>query len=420
MCSMSYNACVQCPCAQCLYLLNVHRVSGPGSDVILNWKTSTYIGSQIEYEMDLDGNVTVCLEDFLVKVKVQRQGRRTMEETILVFALLPVSCICLLLSLVVYCLLPVLRSLPGKNNMVLIISVLCCQISLLIGYAISDSNADCTLIGIMTHYFSLCFDCALIVCSYHCYTIFTTMQLSRNLSKENRTFVRYTMFIIFTPFVLVSIVVLINIFADIVADQPLDIGYGTESFCLVGSKTIGWTGIFIPTFLTLVINMVLFCLTYSSLKENEDIETNDTDERHVHIYCKLNVLSFFTWAIYVTYLSISWKLSVLRVLFIVLQCTLGIYIFIRLILTRRVTQHLATLCCESRQYDDQRSLRSRSLSLDSSPARPRRQRSPKVVGTGFRQTSSDFVSDVRNNAAESQQMGHGKRNIHFAEDNTWI
>ncbi|XP_005089160.2 uncharacterized protein LOC101860135 [Aplysia californica] len=354
-----------------------YAVAGPGCELTLAWRDPEDKLSNDRFIMDLEGNVTICLEDFLPKVKGEGR-RRTMEETILAYALLPISIFCLILCLIVYLVFAVLRTLPGKNNMVLISSLLCCHSALLVGYVIDDVSDSCGIVGVVSHYFALCLHCALLVCSYHVYAIFTTMHLSANIPRENRTFLLYVFFVIFAPIVVVVIVIVVNVALD---ENGSHIGYGKLAICLLSSETGAWTALFIPSIIIIIINLTLFCLTYASLRQNKDIETNITDERHVHFYIRATVLAFIAWTFYL--ISVSMPSPIIRIIFIVFQCLLGVYIFIALILTRRISGLLFTFCCEDRPNSkDVTSFKIGGVARNST-------KNPTIVVTGFRKTGSE-------------------------------
>ena len=277
-------------------------------------------------------------------------------------------------------------------------SLLACQISLLIGYVLRNDDAMCNILGVVTHYLALSVHCSLLICSYHVYTIFTTMYLSQNIPRENRTFFMYVIFVITVPGIIVAVVALISFLIN--SD---DLGYGDAFICFLRKHVLAWTVMFVPSVVVLSVNVVLFCLTYASLRQNEDIETNITDEKHVHFYLRVNIMVALTWLFYV--LSVAAEVRAMLFLFLVLQCICGIYMFVALVLSRRVTALLFTLCCEDRTDNNVTSMRMNNGASAKEPA---------ILATAFRKTSTDYLDYDLNIHVDRRLMPQADTNdTHF-------
>ena len=74
---------------------------------------------------------------------------------ILTFCCIVVSITCLLLTLVTYILLRPLRTLPGKNNMCLVLSLLLAQTLMLVQPRVYRIDDLCGVVGSVSHFFWL-------------------------------------------------------------------------------------------------------------------------------------------------------------------------------------------------------------------------------------------------------------------------
>lgn len=339
--------------------------------------------SSNQYVIDINGNVTICLSDFVKKFK---DLSASSEEKTLATVTLAVSILCLFICFVVFLVYSVLRSLSGKNNMILVVCLLSSQTSLLLGYLVDDMSRLCAVLGAALHYFTLCVFCALIICSYHVYAMFTTMHLSTKVTRENRWLAYYCCFTISVPLAVVGAVVAVH------GSRRLTwrtFGYGGGTVCLLSSTTALWLSFFLPLLVTMVIVTVLFCMTTSSLRHNKDIETNATDEKHVNFYFRVAVVTSITWTIGVA--GIVTSLPPLRITSLIFQCLLGLYVFASLVLSPRVTKLLSGSCCQSRHPPRGRtSLNIKMASTKDCPVTP-----PCIQATAYRKREPVELRSVK-------------------------
>ncbi|XP_059139492.1 uncharacterized protein LOC131927727 [Physella acuta] len=363
-------------CPQVILHADEFSTSGPDSNLILLRGRPGNVVPRNRYFEDLDGNVTVCLEDFL-SVLTPDPAKRTTMENVLVSVLLPISMLCLLACFAVFFAFAELRSLSGKNNMLFIAALFCSQGALLLGYIVDDDSSLCVAFGVLNHYFCLCLFCALIVCSYHVYAIFATMHLSANTTKEGRALTLYCFFTGIAPLLVIALVILVHTTTHL---PSVVLGYGGGAMCLLSKLTTLWVSLFLPLVICLVIAIVLFVLTCISLRHNIDLEINAADERHVHFYFRASLISFLTWM--VGCVGIITSLPNIRIAFIIMQWVLGLYVFVTLVLTDRVTRLLTGCCCGSRRPPRGRT--SFNLKMENRAECPARK--PCIVATGFRKT----------------------------------
>ncbi|KAH9519529.1 hypothetical protein Btru_002934 [Bulinus truncatus] len=383
-------------CPQVRLYPHEYLLPEPDGTVGLHWGDPSVVVYQHRYSLDLDGNVSICLEDFLPKLS-KDSSRRTSAENIAVAVLLPISLFSLLACFTVFVAFRELQTLSGKNNMLLTACLFCSQGALLLGYVVDDMSVSCIVLGVFTHYFCLCLLCALIVCSYNVYAMFTTMHLSANVNREGRRLLLYCCFTFISPVPVILVVIVVHLVSNF---PSVVVGYGDGAVCIMSKVNAAWVSLFVPVGVCLVITSLLFTLTCTSLRHNKDVETNAAEERHVQFYFRTSLVTSLAWTTGV--IGISTSLPSIRITFIVLQCILGLYVFVTLVLTERVTRLLTGCCCGSRRPPRGRtSLNLKMASQAECPAR-----NPCIVATGFRKTGSvmaecDLADNVSRRTSDS-------------------
>lgn len=392
-------------CAQVQLLPSEFTLDKIGEDLFFFWSDDTKTIPKDRYLVDLDANVSICLSDFLSKLTNKIGRRRTSAETMCALILLPLSMACLVSCLIVYVIFPVLRSLSGRNNMVLVTCLLLSQLTLFLGYTVKDVSAFCTVVGVFSHYFALALFLTLTICSYHVYTIFSVMHLSVDITKENRTFIIYCCFIFCIPAFLVSLVMIVV--NQTSSTRASTIGYGGGPVCFISSLTAMWLTVFLPLVIATAIALVLFVMTFCTLRTNADVETNVTDERHVHFYFRSAILIAAAWTLGAAALQVG--TSTIRIVFLISYFLLGVYVMIALVCNRRVTGLLSSFCCGNggggrgsgvasrRRRRGQKNRLNIKIDNSKSGTDTPLTSTPTVVVTGFRQKDSPNIYTVTDN-----------------------
>ena len=375
---------------------------GPGGDLHLMWEGTSNITGDT-YIMSMEGNVSICLEDFLAKLGFDRSKRSDVEK-IVVSVLLPISIMCLLATLSVFLAFSALRTLPGNSNIIFIVCLLCSQSALFLVYLENDVRTKgCAVKGAIAHYFGLSVLVALSVCSYHVYTAFTTMHLSFVLKRENKYLAVYCAITFILPLLIVSAVVVSNIFPSTNfpalapgetttssfnmhvtrLESSSNFGYGGGALCLLSTPLAVWVSFLVPVVVFLAVDVALFALTYSSLRHTiKDLETSSRDIRHVHFYFRVSLMISLAWVLAIV--GHVTALYIFRISFVVVYCFVGCYTFFTLVLTRQVTRLVTGCCCGSRRPPMGRT----SLNLKLVPVTECHARTPCIVATGFKATGS--------------------------------
>ena len=376
--------------------------NGLGGDLHLKWGGSANLTGNT-YLMTIEGNVSICLDDFLAKLGFDR-SKRSEAEKIVVSVLVPISIMCLLATLSVFLAFSALRTLPGNTNILFIVCLLCSQAALFLVYLENDVRTQgCAVKGAITHYFGLTVLVAQTACSYHVYTAFTTMHLSTVLKREHKYLAVYCTITFILPLLIVGAIVVLNLFPSssfptlapgasaasstyahrTMHGNSASFGYGGGALCLLSTPLAVWVSFLLPAVVFLAIDVALFAITYCSLRNTmKDLETSSRDIRHVHFYFRISLLTTLAWVLAIV--GHVTALSFCRVAFVVVYCFVGCYTFFTLVLTRQVTRLVTGCCCGSRRPPMGRT----SLNLKMVPVTECRARNPCIVATGFKATGS--------------------------------
>lgn len=376
-------------CPHLRLLPHEYSLAGPGSDLILH--SGNIVLPSNKYLMDLNDSVTICISDFSHKLGSSRSRHFVMEE-VAVIVLLVVSLLCLLGCLIMFLTFSVLRSFSGQIDMVFIICLFCSQTTLLIGHLVDDRSKTCSVVGVLSHYFTICVFCSLMVCSYQIYVTFTTMHQSAGVTRDQSSIVLYCCFIFLMPLSIIGAVVGVHISRDVTWHT---FGYGGTHACLLSSILSTWLAFFVPVVAFMVINLILFGMTSCNIHRNKDVETNTANERLASLYLRVSLLTSVTWIIGMTETFTSF--DPLRITFFVMQCLLGLYVFMSLILAPGVTRLFSGTRCQSRH--PQRGKTSQNLKTESSKECPGK---PSCsIGMGYRKRDLNMIhANIRRQPAE--------------------
>ncbi|KAK3087736.1 hypothetical protein FSP39_009980 [Pinctada imbricata] len=249
---------------------------------------------------------------------------------ILTAVCLTVSIICLLLTLLTYGLFKPLRTLPGKNNIVLIVTLLAAQISVLIQPNVRQIDEVCIFVGSLSHYFWLCYFGSLIVCSVHMFRVFSG-RLSRceSDSSINKTVLKYSLFSLGIPMIIVLIVVIVSLSTT----GGRESGYSSFR-CFISDRNVFIVTLITPLVVMCTCNLFFFAFTAYKIKTTPKVQKNKADNVHFLVYIKLFALTGLTWTIQIidTFLVESF----LSYVSVILNCTQGFFLFLSYVCNKRV------------------------------------------------------------------------------------
>ncbi|KAK7107230.1 hypothetical protein V1264_015181 [Littorina saxatilis] len=258
---------------------------------------------------------------------------------VLTMVVMPLSMLCLLLTLAVYCVLPPLRSLPGLNTMGTCCALLLAQLSLLLASHRVTSGAWCRALGVLVHVTWLSVFCWTSVCSEHMFRTFSARTRHHiSASSKRRRLTRNIIVSILAPAAVVGAVVAVRAMTT----DGGNFAYNDVSCYLDGTLLVG-LAVVLPASLLLSLNLVLFALTVRRIHMVTNLNPFKSDERdpkqHVYACARLSVLTGATWIISLVAegLGVDW----LQFFSIMANGGQGVLLFLSYVTNRRVAAMLA-------------------------------------------------------------------------------
>lgn len=288
--------------------------------------------SHKEYTILANGSIAICSEDYLAMIDM---GSKTdMTENWVSLICTCVSVLCLIITLITYCVFDELRSLHGKLNMALAISLMCAQLFFQFGLNGSTDQVVCSILGVLVHFLWLLTIFWMNVCCIQMLRVF--LSIKNNLAPSTthtRIVLTYT-----TYCVLMAILfVLVNVTYSFVTTDKQLWGYGGAVCYITTSKMIGFT-FALPVGLVVMSNLTMFFVVVYSIQNLPDIKRRTQNQRNnLIIYVKLSSVTGAAWIFGFVY---QWTgVTALVYVFIVLNCCQGVFIMLSFVCNRRV-KHL--------------------------------------------------------------------------------
>ncbi|BFY97950.1 hypothetical protein BsWGS_00990 [Bradybaena similaris] len=288
----------------------------------------------------LNGEIHICFDFFNSLTYVADVMPDTSDLTLathyLEFICTCLSVVCLLMSFVTYSLFPVLRTLPGLNNMCLIISLALAQIFLFITAEIGFAGAlhpdYCLFHAVSLHYFWLATFMWMNVCCIHMYRVFTCHGTKFiNTGRDTRRHLHYCLFAFGSPVVFIIFYVVICLWLTSGSSN----GYSNTYCFLDVTMSILTTllSLVAPLTLTILTNGVLFVLTIREMVHVPRVRSTAAG-RGVMTYVKLSTLTGVSYIVCGAALHL--QSPIVNLFAAPVMSLQGVFIFISFICNTRV------------------------------------------------------------------------------------
>lgn len=250
-----------------------------------------------------------------------------------------VSVVCNLLSIagltftiITYIIFDELRSIPGKNNMMLAVHLLIAQCLYQFGMDQTHLPTLCIVLGAFIHMYWLIAIFWMNACTLHMFRTFVTGQSYRSVRACDPQVLCYASYC----YVIAVAMVAINIAVSMYRSEGREIGYGGH-VCYINNPTmVGWV-FALPVGVIIILNMgFFFAVVYQISASTMRRRGKSTDRANTVIYMKLSSLTGVTWIF--GYLYLWTDFAPLEYIFIVLNAGQGVFIFISFICTQRITK----------------------------------------------------------------------------------
>ena len=227
----------------------------------------------------------------------------------------------LVITLITYCILSRLRTLPGKCVMCLVVALFVAQLTFEVSYLPGRIPLLCLIISVVQHYSWLASFAWMNVLSYNVCKSFATLKQIESKSDRNSAFARYSLFAWLSPLVFIAPCLTFH-FID-----SIGMGYMTTGYCwLMRGKSVIYF-FAVPVGLVMILNLGMFIRSavaiHVNLKSSQLVrETGLT--RELGVLVRVATLMGITWIFgYVSQLH-----DVLAIIFIILNGSQGFLIFI--------------------------------------------------------------------------------------------
>lgn len=247
------------------------------------------------------------------------------------------SLLFLFFTIMTYTLFAELRTVPGKNNIVLSICLFFAQSGILIAENSPPSNKslECHVLAFLLHFSWLATFCAMNTCSFHMFHIFSS--LTKGLESNNRVFWKYFAYVLICP----SAIIVCVVVANVISSDGMYFGYG-ENRCFVDNYYSMIFGVLVPAGVIVLSNIVFYTVTFYKIYEYPTLQSNREGRRNLVIYVKLCSVTGVAWPfLFIDTFSTVNVFSFFASFFNALQ---GMYLFLAFVLNKRIfglyRQHL--------------------------------------------------------------------------------
>ncbi|XP_052687425.1 uncharacterized protein LOC128166354 [Crassostrea angulata] len=247
------------------------------------------------FEILPNGSARICIEDFNVgndtgasSSDEQNQDAILSEITLILNV---TSIMCLLISFLIYVFKKDLRTIPGKINMILILSLILTLTVFQLSKFGSSQKVACVGIGIALHYFWLVSFLTMTVTSFHMYRIFQFSNINTSAG-SNDIFRVYIAFITLLP----CVVVVLNIIISWQVSDNGIIGYGNR-MCFIDNTYLRLASFIIPVGIMCLSSLFFFVRTIISIKRVPNVPGNQSVRNEFGIFCRLFTITGITWVL---------------------------------------------------------------------------------------------------------------------------
>lgn len=320
-------------CRHVLFTQSEYRLSPKNNEIILDGYDAKF--QFYQYHVDSEKILRICIKDFYRIVNLD--DKNDVVYLAIMITCTVISVLCLLATLITYCLFSALKTLPGKNIMSLVFSLLIYNILYLILILVDAADTTvCKVIGIVTHFFLLSTFGCFTMGTVHMFRIFGHDSLSSTL-KANQS--KYT-FKIYTALAYGSAatIVVINITVLHISTGTFT-GYGYNNKCFISNVQSFIATVLVPLIITFIINIILYSITtyklYKKIYSNSAVSAvSKTNKKEISIFIKLFTTTGCTWILLLINFFVN--KTPISIAIAVLNGFQGLYIFIAYIFNERI------------------------------------------------------------------------------------
>ena len=292
--------------------------------------------------------VRVCKSDYIIEsTKVLTHIELTpfhKAHNIFSYVFTIISLVCVLLTFVTYCILPQLRTVPGRNIMSLCASLFVAQGSLQFSSFILTHEIICVPFAMLTHYSWLATFCAMNVCSFHMYRVFYfKVMASSEASVSFEHTRRYLLYTYSFPLLIVGLTTAIHLGLS----KGSFTGYGKFACFLSDIYSVTFSFI-VPAALIFVSNFGFFAVAFHAIRTSPRVGSNKKDRREFFVYLKLCTLTGVSWPLQI--IDGFLPLTAFSFFVVFVNALQGLYIFVSYVCNERVFRLLSHMCAGNKEF----------------------------------------------------------------------
>ncbi|CAC5408013.1 unnamed protein product [Mytilus coruscus] len=244
-----------------------------------------------------------------------------------------ISLICLILTFITYVLFKSLRTVPGQNNMTLVLCMILNDFLFHVRLYSLENIYLCQAIGVLQHYFILTVFTSYNMCTFHVYRVFTT-SFSTTANSNFHVLLKYKAYIFGFPAVIVTSSILVS-FID---NGYQSIGYGGD-LCFIVFKLAAIVTFLCPVGIILLSNVIMFAAAIYNICSSPHISSENVSHEkkdNIVIYFKLFAITGCTWLL--QFIDALFPESMFTVLISMCNLLTGTFIFMSYICNKRVLE----------------------------------------------------------------------------------
>lgn len=300
-----------------------------------------------EFVKSDNGSIRLCLNSYkqFLAVQFELESDDNLVETILMWVTYLstiLSMFALFVTFVIYCILPALRTIPGKNLMCFAFSLFFAQLFFIIRSHKTD-DIVCSWIGGFTHYFWISVFTCTNVCCFHMFKLFVRNSLVHgNTSADRKLFITYCLISFILPMIPVSI----NLIVALLEIDSVSFGYGGSKCFLVSHLALIATFI-LPIVLQIIFNIVMFSITFHFIKNTPKVRGSQ-ERNELSIFLKLFLLTGVSWLFMIV--DGFFNVSPFTFLATIISGSLGVFIFVSYVCHKKVFKLIKSKFCRHDVY----------------------------------------------------------------------
>lgn len=278
----------------------------------------------------------VCYDDYVKSASQQlsqtQKATDYMEPQVIAsIACTSMSISCLVITIFTYVIFSELRSIPGKNNILLAVHLLIAQCLYQFTFTRTELPRLCIAFGIFIHFFWLTAILWMSACTLHMFRVFVT---KNRISSKHALDPQVCIYAIYC-YVIASVAVAINIGVSLKRSNGKSIGYGGRICYISEPSMVGFT-FALPVGIIVCLNIIFFVIVIYKISESTmRLRGGQSNDRYnAVIYMKLSSLTGATWIF--GYLYIWTGFLPLEYIFIVLNAGQGVFIFVSFICNSKI------------------------------------------------------------------------------------